>query len=278
MKNIRKIIWQDTIRKMSFEPIMSSPTIKLTTKDLEEKWMEEKDGDGDGNEMKDAHREIIEIIDNDSLSTIPEYLLNEDDVQMHRIAILNFANPDRPALGEPIHGTQEEDIMLRTNLGKALYKDVFEGNLNGKDEFYPIKRNEIIYTSHINMYKNLKGEDYNKDISGFNIITACALIYPIQIDNRYKYNKDRVSMTTIIDNIFKLAILNGNQYLVLGAFGCGAFNCPIKETAHILFTKSIEYSAYFKKIIFPIPKWYDDGETYNIFKTEAELLLRTSFG
>jgi uncharacterized protein (TIGR02452 family) len=57
-----------------------------------------------------------------------------------------------------------------------------------------------------------------------------------------------------IRQMFDIALENGNDSLVLSAFGCGAYGTPPKEMAR-LFHEVIEskkYKGVFKKIVFAI--------------------------
>ncbi len=66
--------------------------------------------------------------------------------------------------------------------------------------------------------------------------------------------------------IFKTAIENGHDSMILSAFGCGAYKCPNIQVAN-LFKKVVnEYGSYFKKITFAIIQTPDDSrDNFNIF-------------
>jgi uncharacterized protein (TIGR02452 family) len=65
--------------------------------------------------------------------------------------------------------------------------------------------------------------------------------------------------------MFDIALENGNDSLVLSAFGCGAYGTPPKEMAR-LFHEVIESERYkntFKKIVFAIINLPSTNGTHN---------------
>ena len=70
-------------------------------------------------------------------------------------------------------------------------------------------------------------------------------------------------------NIFEVAIANGVDNLVLGAFGCGAFN-NLPEIAAGVFKRLLidnRYASYFEKVAFAIKKTRDVCLNYEAFKS-----------
>lgn len=72
-----------------------------------------------------------------------------------------------------------------------------------------------------------------------------------------------------IRNIFEVAIANGVDNLVLGAFGCGAFNNPPEMAAGVFKRLLIDnrYASYFEKVAFAIKKTRDVCPNYEAFKS-----------
>lgn len=60
-----------------------------------------------------------------------------------------------------------------------------------------------------------------------------ALRKPRRIGDRYINDKDRNDMRARIEAIFKIALLNNVQVLILGALGCGVYNNPPGEIISI---------------------------------------------
>ncbi|MGN1140739.1 MAG: TIGR02452 family protein, partial [Oliverpabstia sp.] len=75
-----------------------------------------------------------------------------------------------------------------------------------------------------------------------------------------------------IRNILEVAIANEVDYLILGAFGCGAFNNPPQLVAEVFRNLLVDqrYAAYFEKVIFAIKKTGDVCQNYEAFRTVFE--------
>jgi uncharacterized protein (TIGR02452 family) len=70
-------------------------------------------------------------------------------------------------------------------------------------------------------------------------------------------------MNNVIENIFKTAYYNGNETLVLGALGCGAYHNPPMEVIKIFNRFLKKYNGCFKKIVFAVYSKYD--KNYELF-------------
>lgn len=175
------------------------------------------------------------------------------------VAVLNFANAVRPALGKPIHETQEEDLMRRSSLPLYLYSDLVK--LHG-NELYPIHPTNLIYSRNVKVFKKCNGEKC--PVFSVDVITAAAINRPVVRNGLYYKKSQKIHMYNLIEHIIKSAVFNEVEVLVLGAFGCGAFLCPIKETAEMFCEISRKYCKYFKYIVFSIP----DEKTMIPFRKE----------
>jgi len=200
----------------------------------------------------------ISVIDSDSITTAYELAKANPG---KKIAVLNFANHVRPALGAPIYNTQEEDLMRRTALPRYLYNNLED--MKGLRHLYPIEDTALLYSYDVEIIRDKKASII--PAAAIDIITAAALRNPPKTANdEYARNEDRAVMTAKIKLIIESAIQGGVRILVLGAFGCGAFNCPLRETARIFYRVIREHAHYFDEIVFPIPVPY----MRNIFETE----------
>jgi len=163
------------------------------------------------------------------------------------VGVLNFANPDVPALGPPHAHTQEEDIMRRTNLGFYLYQDIHTCR-RGKERLYPFypRRRELLCTPDV-----IPLEARHRRLF---IITAAALQHPKTGPGQtYANAEDEQCMRDIIESVHKVAIHHGVRVLVLGAFGCGEFACPLRETARIMMHISYQFRYLFDEIVYALP-------------------------
>lgn len=191
---------------------------------------------------------------------------------------LNFANPFEPG-GGWLRGapTQEESIVRCSSLITSLTQNM-EGKfveelantdveVNGKKYKNPLSF--YLYNIELEEKKRMFASDYlilspnvpvfRDDQLNFlkqpfelSVITSAAVLkmYLPNVDDK-KINK---IMLERIRKIIKLAIQEGYEAIVLGAFGCGAFANKSADVSK-LFKKVLEKEGlqkYFKKITFAI--------------------------
>jgi uncharacterized protein (TIGR02452 family) len=147
-------------------------------------------------------------------------------------------------------GAQEEEIWRRTNMSKAL---------TNPHRFYPLKWNELLVIERVTVFKDAS---YQKIESPFtvDILNAVAIRSPPITNDEYAEASQLKLMDDKIGAIFKSAIHNENDSLVLGAFGCGSFSNPPKVIAQLFKKHAIRFNDRFKKIIFAVL-----GANYSIF-------------
>jgi len=88
-----------------------------------------------------------------------------------------------------------------------------------------------------------------------------------KLNNGIYYDDDRKLLTSKIESIFKIALANGHDSLVLGAIGCGVFKNPPIEVANIFKIMIRIYGKHFKKIGFAILIVKEtDQDNINTFK------------
>lgn len=186
------------------------------------------------------------VLNND---TLDEYvnLLKEG----FRPVLLNMACDTNPG-GGVIHGcsAQEENIFRRTNYFMTLDKN-----------FYPITEADTIYSKNVILFKSNEETGYkliDKPIR-ITIIAAPSVKHPpLNQYGGFRNKEDENLEYRKIVMIFKAAIANGHDSLLLSAFGCGAYRCPPAQVAE-MFRRAIgEYGSYFKKIVFAIKQIPDD--------------------
>ena len=194
----------------------------------------------------------ISVKDIDTLDLA--YELHQEN-NTRKILVLNMASAMKPGGGVLSGKTaQEECLFRRTN-----------AFITHDPSFYTLDDDQIIFSPEITV---IKDSNYDK-IKPFTVgmISVAALKNPKTRDNNYRFDKDRQIMKQKIKSIFKVALLNKYDNLVLGALGCGVYNNPLDEV-FALFEKSInKYGCYFPKITFAILSVGRNGmENYEKFK------------
>ena len=175
-----------------------------------------------------------------------------------KVAVLNFANPENPGGGVQLGAMAQEECLCRSS---NLYGCI--SNPNVFDEYYGYHRgirshfytDRLIYTKNVTVFKddNLVPQMLPEN-EWFEVdVITCAAPYLAK-----RKHTNGVALFELfksrIKNIFEAARDNNVDYLILGAFGCGAFKNPPLIVAEA-FRRTIEEQNYFKdfkQIIFAI--------------------------
>lgn len=208
----------------------------------------------------------LELKDQDSVDAAKALILDG-----HKVALVNFANSITPG-GGYLHGSlaQEEDICRRTTLYPALN--------NMKNSAYPIKHNELIYSSDIKIFRDSWKNNFAllpDPLPSISVVTIAAY----NLNDKMTHNDLSIMAPGVYeegtrDKIraqLRIAADKGNDVIVLGAFGCGAFagNNP-QETAKIVsklykeVLEELEFQGVFEVIRFAILD--QTSRNYTIFK------------
>ncbi|AYV81005.1 MAG: hypothetical protein Harvfovirus13_11 [Harvfovirus sp.] len=181
--------------------------------------------------------------------------------------VLNMAS-DRCLGGGFKQGSvaQEEEIFRRTT-----YAMLLTGTKIKKS--YPLRKDQCIYSPNIFAFRASKKENYYlldwKDCKWMSFIAMPAIRNPVLTDG--KYNKeDEETMYSKIRAIFKVAVINKHDSLVLSALGAGCFNNPPWGVAKIFKQVIAEFKNQFKYIAFAILT--DKNDKHGNFKIFKDIL------
>ena len=203
--------------------------------------------------------------------------------QGKRVCVLNFASATNPG-GGVVNGSsaQEECICRCTTLYPCLNNDELW------TKFYkphrkaanPLYNNDCIYTPNVCVFKSdinfpeLLSRDRWWRV---NILTCAAPNLrerpsnPMNPHAGYKQAKLTPAeletlLTSRIRRIFEVAVANGNEVLILGAFGCGAFRNPPEIVAKVFFDVMQDYLCYFDTIEYAVYHTEREVDNYEAFK------------
>jgi uncharacterized protein (TIGR02452 family) len=214
---------------------------------------------------------IIEVVDMDCLYNA-KLLIDEG---LHP-AVLNMASFSTPGGGvEKGSAAQEESIFRRSNIALSLYQFHSIGEnygLRQREERYPLDYNYGgIYTPGVTVFRKSEKDNCELLEAPFivDVVSVSAVKKPALIDGKIAPWVCDVIMNKI-RQILDIAIANGNDSVVLGAFGCGAYGTPPKEMAE-LFKKVLSndrYKSAFKLVSFAI---IDDKNSYKEHNPEGNL-------
>ena len=230
-----------------------------------------------------VYKEEFKVNSNNSYNTIFD-CVNEDcvDVAYNLIneglnpAILNLASNIHPCGGYD-SGTlaQEESLSYSSTLSQSLYqfgnpkKKYFrEANLKHVPNVYPMDINYGgIYSPNVCFFRNNIDKYYTLRDKPF----ECSVISVASLSNRQKnewtndeskyfdnnglLTKEGIEIeSNKIRTIYRIALDNNHDSLVLGAFGCGIFNLSPNQVATLFknILEEKEFKNKFKKIVFAI--------------------------
>jgi uncharacterized protein (TIGR02452 family) len=174
--------------------------------------------------------------------------------KLDNTTILNFASSRYPGGGFMTGAMAQEEALCHCS---NLYADLKE-----HESFYEYNK------EHINNGLYADGMIYSQDVCFFktgdwkpmkpvlmNVITCAApnRTYAIKTGNKPETIRQfDETMSRRIEQIIKVAIANGADHLVLGAFGCGVFKNPPELVADIMYDYLVNkgYGYYFKQVTF----------------------------
>lgn len=191
-------------------------------------------------------------------------------------AILNLASRHHACGGyDSGAGAQEESLCRVSTLSQSLYqyfepslRCVREAEVPPRGNVYPLDLNfGGIYSPGVTSFRYGPTRNFNFRHEPFRcgVISVAALSFR---DNTRYFNEElkykaadggftpegeKIQMNKI-RTIFRIALENGHDSLVLGAFGCGAFRLPPEEVAW-QFAKALdepEFKGRFRAVVFAI--------------------------
>lgn len=202
--------------------------------------------------------------------------------QGKKVCVLNFASATNPG-GGVVNGSsaQEECICRCTTLYPCLntqemWNKFYLPHRRANNLLY---NNDCIYTPNVSVFKSdinspepLAKEDWWK----VNILTCAAPNLRERPSNVMNPNAGTIAakvthaeleklLTLRVKRIFEVAVANGDDVLILGAFGCGAFRNPPEIVAKVFYNVM---QNYLDKL---------DVIEYAVFHTERELANYEAF-
>ena len=200
-----------------------------------------------------------------------------------KVAVHNFASATNPGGGVTRGSSAQEECLCRCS-GLYFCLSVPE-MMNGfyyphRNAKNPINNADIIYTPDVTVFKTdtscpkLMNE---KDWYDVDVITCAAPNLRERPSNRF--NKDngnwaaKVSDRELLEihkkrltRILDIAVLNGAEVVILGAFGCGAFQNKPEVVARAAKEVITDYRHAFKTIEFAVYCSPRDDTNFKIFK------------
>ena len=208
----------------------------------------------------------VEVFEGTSID--PLFSKNEQkDLSGKNIGILDFASYKNPGGGFLKGSISQEEFLCHHSTLYLL--------LNNLSHYYKIRKSkkgkygdDMFYIRDVLFFKDnsdnklLSKSEKNENFRCADVITCSAPNKKVMLKNGYSEKNVKKTMEKRIKNIFKCAVQESINVLILGAFGCGVFGNDPYETASLFETYVNKYGEYFDKIIFAIPK----GKELKAFK------------
>lgn len=208
-----------------------------------------------------------------------------------KVAVHNFASASNPGGGVTRGANAQEECLCRcSNLyfclsTQDMYKSFYKPHKNSRN---PIHNDDIIFTPDIKVFKtdtSMPKLMSEKDWYDVDVITCAAPNLRKRPSNKYNTGDGDKAIVMTDDELLKLhekrlrrildvAVIEGDETVILGAFGCGAFSNNPKVVA--LAAKNIvsEYLKAFKNIEFAVYCNPKDDTNYRIFQREFVRLTK----
>ena len=192
-----------------------------------------------------------------------------------KVAVLNFANAISPGGGVVNGAIAQEECICRCS---SLYVNLIQENLI--EDFYKIHEQEYrkgnlpygsnddcIYTPNVAVFKS--DEEFPKllleeEWMYVDVITCaapCLIGCSILEDKLRKIHRNRIR------RILNIAKSEGEEVLILGAFGCGAFQNPVEIVAEEMVRAVKDYQNYFETVEFAVYCSERDRRNFEVFQS-----------
>ena len=227
---------------------------------------------------------IIKVTNRDTFTAAKEYANIINSTNEGFVGVLNFASSTNPGGGVTKVSTAQEECLCRcSNLYLTLYQEkcIREYYNINKKYMSNLGSDAIIYSRNIYVFKD---KNYNmlpvKDRFYVDVLTCAAPNLRENPRNQYNTDASEEKLTLTDEelynihvkrarNILNVAVKNEDDYLILGAFGCGAFRNNPEIVAKAYKDVLQDYMYCFKVIDFAII----DGKYSNNYEIFKRVLL-----
>ena len=184
-------------------------------------------------------------------------------------AVLNFASALHPGGGFLNGANAQEECLCRAStlylsIGNRNAAVMYDTNRNTNDPRYT---DFMLYTPEVTVFRDIDGNFLEHPFT-CGVITAPA----VNCNKAYMYDTDSINavMSARCVKLLKIAINNGVENIVLGAWGCGVFGNHPSDVAAMfyrtLFTE--KFAKYFKRITFAVYDKRPDAPLFTAFRNQ----------
>ena len=194
----------------------------------------------------------------------------------YETCVLNFASSTNPGGGVAWGSTAQEECLCRCS---SLYSNlIVKENWNQfyvphREQNNPLYNDDCIYTPDVLVFKTdtrfpelMEQEDWLQ----VNVITCAAPNLRTDRDGNKRVRITDAELEKLhikrMRRILSIAASRGNDVVILGAFGCGAFKNPPEVVARAMKKAVQEFRNYFEVIEFAVYCSPRDEQNYTTFK------------
>ena len=193
-----------------------------------------------------------------------------------KVCVLNFASATNPGGGVAWGSTAQEECLCRIS---TLYEHLTEKSM--WNCFYgphrrmhdPLYNDDCIYTPDVVVFKTDEVNPYLLPPQRWWKVNAITCAAPNLRSDRNTGKTVRISDKALMElhiqrarRILDIAAAKGNEVVILGAFGCGAFRNPPEVVAKAMKQVVEEYRNYFETIEFAVYCSPRDDTNFRVFK------------
>ena len=223
---------------------------KAIAKAIKEEFIVKDNGDEDKNKFADGASANIILSSKRTYEAAKAY-------KGKKVAVLNFANNHHVGGAPWSAGAQEECLCRASTLYPCIaakQQEFYDAHSNAyhQGQMDDYGNDDLIYTPGVIVFKTDESAPKlmsKEDWYAVDVIT-CAAPQLGYFDERQRSRFVEV-MTMRIQKILQVAKKQGVEVLILGAFGCGAFNNPpvivakiFKEQLRIYHFETVEFAIY----------------------------------
>lgn len=199
-----------------------------------------------------------------------------------KVCVLNFASASNPGGGVKNGSSAQEEAICRCS---TLYRSLIQPAM--WDSFYgphravhdPLHNDDCIYTPGVVVFKTDTDSPARMpaaDWYSVNVLTCAAPNLRESPTNSMNYDGNTAAKITDMKlqqlhekrmrRILTIAAQEGNDTVILGAFGCGAFRNPPEVVARAVKNVIGEFSRYFDTIEFAVYCSPRDDSNFRVFE------------
>ena len=191
-----------------------------------------------------------------------------------KIAVLNFASAKHPG-GMVTKGSsaQEESLCRVSTLYKVIsnekfmpYYDKYE-EMKDSGKMKHMYSDMAIYSHDVKVILDLETKEVLEEdkIWNVDVITSAFPNLRHLKEKEIDYDKLKDIYDRRIENVFQLALHEGVENLILGAWGCGVFKNDPSQVAESYLRIQKKYDGLFKTIIHPVFCKKGEEENFTTF-------------